>query len=294
MTPAESGYRMVVAVDDSPQAMVALRWAEAHLVRMQAQGRSVSGVVMTVWSPPVVDVRGLFDDSALARAATELLDRFVAELDHPDLFAPVTRRGPTAASILAEASERAADLIVVGSRGRSAIAQLLLGSVSRHVAGRADQPVAIVPETTEVAAAADPFTTIVAYDDSPGSRAALQWALDNTHGPIKALAAWTMPNTVVYDPTDPQTLAVEEQTTTTIVDGLREVGGGTIDPRVEPMVVHDDPRIALLDPALGGAMVVMGARGHSGFKGLLLGSTVNYIAGHAPLPVIVVPPLETT
>ena len=292
MTQAEPGHRVVVAVDDSPQAMVALRWAEAHLTSRRAGGQKVQAVMMTVWTPPAIDIQGLFDNKALERAATELLDRCAAGLDHPELFEPVARRGSTAAAILSEATERNADLIVVGSRGRSAIAQLLLGSVSRHVAGRARRPVAIIPETTVVDHGGDRFTAVVAYDDSPGSRAALRWALDNCPGPIKAVAAWSLPTTVVYDATNPQTLAFEEQTRATIADGLDDVCGGTIDPRVEPIVVHDDPRIALLDPQLGGAMIVMGARGHGGFKGLLLGSTVNYIAGHSPRPVIVVPPVE--
>ena len=41
-------------------------------------------------------------------------------------------------------ASRAASLVVVGSRGRDAFSEMLLGSVSQHVLGHAQCPVAIV------------------------------------------------------------------------------------------------------------------------------------------------------
>lgn len=52
--------------------------------------------------------------------------------------------GHTAEAICDYASERAFDLIVLGSRGRSAFARLLLGSVSTQVAHHSPCPVTIV------------------------------------------------------------------------------------------------------------------------------------------------------
>jgi nucleotide-binding universal stress UspA family protein len=45
------------------------------------------------------------------------------------------------------AAELAADILVVGSRRRGALARLLEGSVSRAIVGRASVPVLIVPAT---------------------------------------------------------------------------------------------------------------------------------------------------
>ncbi len=54
-------------------------------------------------------------------------------------------QGPTVASILEQAAKVGADMIVMGSHGRSAVHQLLVGSVSEGVLRDADCPVLIVP-----------------------------------------------------------------------------------------------------------------------------------------------------
>lgn len=57
----------------------------------------------------------------------------------------------TAETILAEAADVHARLIVLGTRGLSGAKSLLMGSVSHEVAQRADRPVLVVP-SAEVAA----------------------------------------------------------------------------------------------------------------------------------------------
>ncbi len=165
---------------------------------------------------------------------------------------------------------------------------MLLGSVSRHVATKSTRPVAIVPEE----AGFEDGPTVVAFDNSPGSRAAMRWALANCDGEIKAVTAWSLPSSLAYDPADAAAAALEEATGRMLIEGLESVCGGTVDPRITPMVVHDDPRLAILNPDLKAARLVMGSRGHNGLRGLFLGSTVNYVATHATEPVIVVPPAE--
>jgi nucleotide-binding universal stress UspA family protein len=53
--------------------------------------------------------------------------------------------GPTVEMILKEASELEVDMIIVGSHGRSAVFQLLLGSVSEGVLRKSRCPVLVVP-----------------------------------------------------------------------------------------------------------------------------------------------------
>jgi nucleotide-binding universal stress UspA family protein len=54
-------------------------------------------------------------------------------------------QGATVETILAEASEVEADMIVIGSHGRGALKRLLIGSTSEGVLHRSEIPVHIVP-----------------------------------------------------------------------------------------------------------------------------------------------------
>jgi len=54
-------------------------------------------------------------------------------------------QGATAEKILEEASKLNADMVIVGSHGRGAMYQLLVGSVSQEVLRRAICPVLIIP-----------------------------------------------------------------------------------------------------------------------------------------------------
>jgi nucleotide-binding universal stress UspA family protein len=54
-------------------------------------------------------------------------------------------QGPSAETILNQASEIEVDLIVVGSHGRGAMYQLLVGSVSEQVLHKSRWPVLVIP-----------------------------------------------------------------------------------------------------------------------------------------------------
>jgi len=76
------------------------------------------------------------------RHLQELADRLKGEglKAHP-LFV----QGSTAETILRKATELDADMIVVGSHGRGAMYQLLVGSISEAVLRSAEVPVLVVP-----------------------------------------------------------------------------------------------------------------------------------------------------
>jgi nucleotide-binding universal stress UspA family protein len=58
---------------------------------------------------------------------------------------------------------------------------------------------------------------------------------------------------------------------------------------VETVDVCDLPARGLLDAAADADLVVVGARGLGGFRGLLLGSVSQQVAQHATCPVLIVP-----
>jgi nucleotide-binding universal stress UspA family protein len=143
---------IVVGVDGSPASLAALRWAAE-----EAGLRKARLVAVHVWEfvPPAalaepglipiagVDVVGTLDaerDAAEAELDDALGDAFSGE-------PPVEIEKKLVEDAPAEGLEREskdADLLVVGSSGRSGLKAALLGSVSRHVVDHAPCPVVVV------------------------------------------------------------------------------------------------------------------------------------------------------
>jgi nucleotide-binding universal stress UspA family protein len=66
---------------------------------------------------------------------------------------------------------------------------------------------------------------------------------------------------------------------------LGDEGGG---PVVKRLVVARDPAKTLIEMSRESDLVVVGNRGHGGFKGLLIGSVSQQLLQHARCPVLVV------
>ncbi len=143
---------IVVGVDGSGASAAALRWAAD-----EARLRSAPLVAVHAWSfipaqpigdpgmlaVPAGDIAGQLD--AESQAAHEVLAAAVAQAlgDEPEL--DVERKlaeGDPGDVLVAESA--AAQLVVVGTHGRSGLKAALLGSVSRHVATHASCPVVVV------------------------------------------------------------------------------------------------------------------------------------------------------
>lgn len=71
---------------------------------------------------------------------------------------------------------------------------------------------------------------------------------------------------------------------------LRALDRAPKDVPIDPVVVPDSPSHALIEAGRDADLLVIGSRGHGGFRGLLLGSTSLQVVTHAPCPVVVVPP----
>ena len=80
-------------------------------------------------------------DDVNARAEGDLAD-LVRELERDGVEAEaIARRGSPDRVVLELAAERSADLIVMGTHGRTGLAHAFLGSVAERVAREADCPV---------------------------------------------------------------------------------------------------------------------------------------------------------
>ena len=138
--------RIVVAVDESPCARQALRWAAAFGA---STGARIEAVHVYPRDLAWIDGDQRADELEFSRrsataAGLRLLSLVTSEeLDDPDRVVPVVLLGDAAARLTAYSD--GADLLVVGTHGHGSLASLVLGSVSQHCAVHAPCAVVVVP-----------------------------------------------------------------------------------------------------------------------------------------------------
>lgn len=135
-------YKIVVGVDGSEQSLAAMDWAvqEARLRHGEVQA-------VTAWNfPYVTDALGTaWDYEIFEKDAQAILEAELERVkDHDvEITGRIVEGNP--ASALIEAS-KAADLIVVGSRGHGGFTGMMLGSVSHQTIHHAHCPVLVIRE----------------------------------------------------------------------------------------------------------------------------------------------------
>jgi nucleotide-binding universal stress UspA family protein len=137
-------YRVVVGVDGSPHSAAALRWS---LGEAEAHAGEVTAVL--AWQVPFLSNPAAYDKTELEQTYREFLIKTVSEIA-PSPAVPLrtlVAEGDPTESLIAASKE--ADLLVLGSRGRSPFAGLMLGSVSQACAAHASCPVVVVKRTDE-------------------------------------------------------------------------------------------------------------------------------------------------
>jgi nucleotide-binding universal stress UspA family protein len=221
------------------------------------------------------------------------LERFVGAVDYPVIA--VTVEALVVDEILKRAAELPADLIVMGTHGRSGFDRLVLGSVAERVLVKAICPVLTIPRRSpDVTPANDRlFRNILCpIDFSPSSRAALDYAeglvrdgaqLQVLHV-TEQLPAWQLvPAVATGAPDDPLVVMrrARERVHTVVSEDLWRTGS------VDELVSEGDAGDAILKAAADRHvdLIVMGA--HAGRAGLLgFGSTTHDVLRGAACPVL--------
>jgi nucleotide-binding universal stress UspA family protein len=132
--------RVVVGVDGSADSTAALRWA-----CREADARDAELLVVHAWDYPYSTEIGTAEAVDRAQVDGALVLEEAVRAARDEWTGPVKERlvrGRAATALLEEAG--AADLVVVGSRGRGAVRSFLFGSVSTEVSDRAPCPVLVV------------------------------------------------------------------------------------------------------------------------------------------------------
>lgn len=137
---------------------------------------------------------------------------------------------------------------------------------------------------------------VVGIDGSEGSRAALRWAIAEAGvrgAGVEAVSAFHVPygagTPVVPITLDPEQFA--ESARVLVAKELAEVAdeASALGEPIEPVIVEGPASVVLIEAGKGASMIVVGARGHGGLAGMLMGSVSRQVTEHAGVPVVVVP-----
>jgi nucleotide-binding universal stress UspA family protein len=203
--------------------------------------------------------------------------------------------GPAADALIALAGEEGARLIVVGSRGHSALRSGLLGSVTRDLAARSPLPVVVVPPNYEEDGAGDGI--VCGVDGSDHAVAAVRIAAGlavDAHGRLIVVHALKdLRATIAYlgaRRTQPaltgQPDAREAEAVGIVEEALAAAGPGA-EGVVEPGAPWD--ALEAVAAREGGRMLAIAARGQSAARAALFGSVATRLAEEATRPILVVP-----
>lgn len=209
----------------------------------------------------------------------------------PDEFEAVIDDGTPYASIIDHAERSGAGLIVVGDRGSTGLGRVLLGSVADRVVRYAHCPVLVAR------AGARTGRVLVASDLSDPSLPALSAAADEAERTgaqvtalhcLEPLAVAAGPEYgVAYAPVVPPEVLAETRA------NARERLAQAVQQRslrAEQQVVEGPPAATIVATAeeLGADLIVIGTRGRTGVRRVLLGSVAESVVRHAPCSVLVV------
>lgn len=148
--PADRRYeRVVVAVDFSPYSVAALRLAArlapvARIAVVHAFDAVYEGSLRVAGVPSEMVATYCLRER---QRALERIGALIDDLgDDPYRFSRSVEQSAAAALILARERELAADLVVIGKHGQSAVEEVLLGSVTRHVLSGSQCDVLVVAD----------------------------------------------------------------------------------------------------------------------------------------------------
>lgn len=236
----------------------------------------------------------------LIRASAQRSEQFVAaagsRLNTWDIEAELLQEaGDPATVILRVAGERQADLVIVGARGRKARG-FMIGSVSQKVKALADTDVLVVKRGAPFDRPT--FRALLPVDGSPESLKAVDSftaKLRAERAEVTLLHALDLPPrtmwNVVYpqDDLDVPSLPSELQKSaeSALCPALSALRARGIEASTE--IRRGNPAEEIIDAAdrHHADLIVMGARGLTGLRGLLVGSVTQRVVRHGTTSVLV-------
>lgn len=282
------------SLDALTYAVALATWYEARLEVLHVVPAFVDAVVPVRSGHPEAS-RAPTSRDAIVAEARRVLDAAGATGLHPTVL---TQEGRTHEVIVSRAQAQPADLLVMGTHGRSGVNRLLLGSVVEKVLRTAPCPVLTVPPgATEKKAAAVRFKSILCpIDYSPSALEALRYALElgrQAGGCVTVLYALEY-----MDPEEPCEHVDFDirRRRQYFIDHARERLHGQLAQEtatwceLKEVVVIDRAYKAVLQHAAvsGTDLIVMGAQGTAGLELMVYGSNTQHVIRAANCPVLTV------
>jgi nucleotide-binding universal stress UspA family protein len=274
--------KILLAVDRSPQSENAV----SVLIRFAPPGSRI--LVVHVWNPEVIDHRGWWDVETRTEAQA-LVDQHVAALQAAGHDAAgELRSSPTshlARAICRAATEFDADLIAMGSRGRSDLGGLFLGSVSHQVVAGTDRPVLIVRAAPDKRKAGRRI--LLALADGEEAPSAVGTA-------ISVARRWEAEVVVLHVSTivaaDGIAWVEPPEEAESVVDrAVRELKDAGVPARGQVVTATGPIASDIAEAALGWDvdLIVMGSRRLGELRGLLTGATDHRLVHQIETPVLI-------
>jgi nucleotide-binding universal stress UspA family protein len=294
MSSTTKHYGIIVGVDGSSASDAAVSWAahDAVVRGMPLTLMHVQDPAARAWSQTKVldEVAGwqkaegrgvLANASKIAHDITKDASQITIN-GELQFSAP----GPT----LVDRSEDA-DLIVVGTDGRGALARGLLGSISSGLVRHARCPVAVIHDGEPQVPQPTDAPVLVGVDGSSASDLATEIAFDEASRRgvgLVALHAWSTSELIELPGVDwPAVKTEEERLMSEALAGWQE---RYPDVTVTKLLVCDQPARALVETSQSAQLVVVGSHGRNALTRTFLGSVSNAVVQSVRVPVIVARP----
>ena len=226
----------------------------------------------------VVDIIERDGQALLEEAATRATSAGVAHTTH-------YAWGNVPETILRIASKENCNLIILGSRGSTGWKRLMLGSISNVVSAKAQQPVLVVKQAPAVMPGARLWRRVlVATGASPWSDTAVDYALTLAQDQQLEVCLLHVDRGRSLRGEDPA--AAEGKNILAMAEIRAAAAGVTYDAKL----AHRDIVTEILETASSRQCdaIILGSRGLTGWKRLMLGSISNVVATKAPQPVLIV------
>jgi nucleotide-binding universal stress UspA family protein len=294
MATAASAQPIVVGIDGSPVSKVAVDWAART-----AALREVPLKLVHVLNPPVVmafpevpipagylEWQSEEGRTLLAAAVTTAEESALLIGKGPIAVTTEMVAGPSVPTLVDESTR--AQMVVVGCRGRNALARGLLGSVSIGLVHHAKCPVAIIHDEDPLMPHPSMAPVVVGVDGSPVSERAVEIAFEEASFrgvDLVAVHAWS--DTGVFEFPGVDWSALQSGAEEILSERLAGWQERYPDVLVRRVVVADRPAHQLLEQAQSAQLLVVGSHGRGGFSGMVLGSVSTAVINAARMPVLV-------